>query len=120
MSRSRPVSWTLRAQEGDWRPRDRGNSGVLTLSDAQCDADEHLVDDGLYVAILVVWMALLEGPPVIAEDLREGVFVDPLHCGGHRACLYHVLAATSSRFFTFLSPSLPIAAPGGAGRRGGF
>src|SRR5439155_22198944 len=39
MSRSRPVSWTLRAQEGDWRPRDRGNSGVLTLSDAQCDAD---------------------------------------------------------------------------------
>src|SRR6058998_1267964 len=61
---------------------------------------KHLVDDGLYVAILVAWMALLEGPPVIAEDLLEGVFVDPLHCGCHRACLYHVLAAEASRFFT--------------------
>jgi len=30
------------------------------------------------VAILVARMALLEGPPVIAEDLLEGVFVDPL------------------------------------------
>src|SRR2546428_13355668 len=61
-------------------------------------------------------MALLEGLPVIAEDLLEGVFVDPLPCGGHRARLYHVLGTEASRFFTLLSPSLPIASPGGAGR----
>src|SRR5438128_6135401 len=77
---------------------------------------EHLVDDGLHVAILVPRMALLEGLPVIAEDLLEGVFVDPLPCGGHRARLYHVLGTEASRFFTLLSPSLPIASPGGAGR----
>src|SRR6266446_8016029 len=61
-------------------------------------------------------MALLEGPPVIAEDLLEGVFVDPLPCGGHSAGLYHVLAAEASWFFTLLSPSLPNASPGGTGR----
>ena len=59
---------------------------------------EHLLDDGLYVAILVPRMTLLEGPPVIAEDLLEGVFVDPLYNGCHSAGLYHVLALRSSRF----------------------
>src|SRR6266496_3598784 len=89
--------------------------GITRLQGATA---EHFVDDGLHVAILVAWMALLEGSPVIAEDLLEGVFVDPLPCGCHRARLYHVLAAEASRFFTLLSLSLPIAAPGGAGRRG--
>src|SRR5438067_10970484 len=89
--------------------------GIARLQGATA---EHFVDNGLHVAILVARLVLLEGLPVIAEDLLEGIFVDPLPCGCHRARLYHVLAATSSRFFTFLSPSLPIAAPGGAGRRG--
>ena len=72
---------------------------------------EHFVDNGLHVAILVAWMALLEGPPVIAEDLLEGVFVDPLSYGCHSAGLYHVLAPKSSRFFTLVGPSLPIVSP---------
>src|SRR5262249_35406121 len=58
---------------------------------------EHVVDDGLHVAILVPRMVLLEGPPVIAEDLLEGVFVDPLPCGDHSACLYHILAPRAAR-----------------------
>src|SRR5438445_6305171 len=49
--------------------------GIARLQGATA---EHFVDDGLHVAILVARMALLEGPPVIAEDLLEGVFVDPL------------------------------------------
>src|SRR5215831_1851706 len=77
---------------------------------------EHLLDDGLHVTILVAWLPPLEGLPVIAEDLLEGVFVDPLPCGDHSARLYHVLAAEASRFFTLLSPSLPTASPVGAGR----
>src|SRR5712692_7168163 len=78
---------------------------------------KHLVDDGLHMAVPVARLVLLEGLPVIAEDLLEGVFVDPLPCGSHRARLYHVLAAEASRFFTLLSPSQPSAAPGRAGRR---
>src|SRR5262245_57338271 len=39
---------------------------------------EHLVDAPLHMAIPVAWMVLLEGPPVIAKELLEGVFVDPL------------------------------------------
>src|SRR5215510_8687303 len=74
---------------------------------------EHLLDDGLHVTILVAWLPLLEGLPVIAEDLLEGVFVDPLACGDHGARLYHVLAAEASRFFALLGPSLPIASPVG-------
>ena len=58
----------------------------------------------LHVAILVARLVLLERLPVIAEDLLEGVFVDPLPCGGHRARLYHVLGTEASRFFTLLSP----------------
>src|SRR5262249_17683406 len=77
---------------------------------------EHILDDGLHVTILVAWLPPLEGLPVIAEDLLEGVFVDPLPCGDHSARLYHVLAAEASRFFTLLSPSLPTASPVGAGR----
>ena len=77
---------------------------------------EHLLDDGLHVTILVAWLPLLEGLPVIAEDLLEGVFVDPLACSYYSTRLYHVLAAEASRFFTLLSPSLPIASPVGAGR----
>src|SRR5215468_11416840 len=66
--------------------------GIARLGSA---AAEHLVDDGLHMAILVPRMALLKGPPVIAEELLEGVFVDPLPCGGHSAWLYHVLAPSS-------------------------
>src|SRR5215813_1011579 len=58
---------------------------------------EHVVDDGLHMAILVARLVLLEGLPVIAEDLLEGVFVDPLLCSGHSAGLYHVLAPRSIR-----------------------
>src|SRR5207247_11200218 len=67
---------------------------------------EHFVDDGLHVAILVARMALLEGPPVIAEDLLEGVFVDPLSVVCHGRWLYHTLPPGS----TCLS-SLPCAPP---------
>src|SRR5215471_653658 len=88
--------------------------GVARLHGATA---EHFIDDGLHVAVPVARLVLLEGLPVIAEDLLEGVFVDSLPCGGHSARLYHVLAAEASRFFTLLSPSRPIAAPGGAGRR---
>src|SRR5437868_3900478 len=72
---------------------------------------EHFVDDGLHVALLVARLVLLEGRPVIAEDLLEGVFVDPLPCGGHSAGLYHVLAPRSTRLSTLLRPSLPIVSP---------
>src|SRR5215470_7608129 len=58
---------------------------------------QHCVDDGLHVVILVARLVLLEGRPVIAEDLLEGVFVDPLLCSGHSAGLYHVLAPRSIR-----------------------
>src|SRR5215475_9074840 len=72
---------------------------------------EHFVDDGLHVAILVPRMVLLEGPPVIAEDLLEGVFVDPLPCGDHSACLYHVLAPRATRLCPLIRLSLPIICP---------
>src|SRR5262249_729895 len=68
--------------------------GIARLGSA---AAEHLVDDGLHVAILVPRMALLGGPPVIATDLLEGVAVDSLPCGCHSAWLYHVLAPKSTR-----------------------
>ena len=71
------------------------------------------------MAILVPWMALLKGSPVIAEDLFEGVFVDPLPCGCHSAGLYHVLAPRSSWFCTLLSPSLPIVFPCRDGQKAG-
>src|SRR5215510_7176315 len=77
--------------------------GIARLGSA---AAEHLVDDGLHVAILVPRMALLEGPPVIAKDLLEGVFVDPLPCGDHRAWLYHVLAPRSTRLCPLIRLSL--------------
>src|SRR5215471_17128074 len=63
-------------------------------------------------------MALLEGLPVIAEDLLEGVFVDPLPCSGHSPCLYHVLASRSTRFCTLLRPPLPIVSPCRDGQKG--
>src|SRR5262249_425123 len=91
--------------------------GIARLGSA---AAEHLVDDGLHVAILVPRMALLEGPPVIAEDLLEGVFVDPLPCGGHRAGLYHVLAPTSTRLCPFIRLSIPIVSPCSDGEKRGF
>src|SRR5215510_13634573 len=72
---------------------------------------EHLVNDGLDMAILVPRMALLEGPPVIAEDLLEGVLVDTLDCRCHSACLYHVLARSSTWRCPLLSPSLPLVSP---------
>jgi hypothetical protein len=79
---------------------------------------EPFVDNGLHMALLVARLVRLERLPVIAEDLLAAVFVDSLPCGCHSARLYHVLAAEASRLFTLLSPSRPIAAPGGAGRRG--
>src|SRR5215467_7963520 len=61
-------------------------------------------------------MALLEGPPVIAEELREGVFVDPLPGGCHSARLYHGLGPRSTRLCPSSAPlspsSLPIATGG--------
>src|SRR5215510_194846 len=51
-------------------------------------------------------MALLEGPPVIAEDLLEGVFVDPLSVVCHGRWLYHTLPPGSTCL-----PSLPCAPP---------
>src|SRR6267142_1410762 len=80
---------------------------------------EHFVDHRLHVAILVARMTLLEGPPVIAEDLLEGVFVDPLPCGGHSAGLYHVLAPRSTRLCPLLRPPLPIVSPCRDGQKGG-
>src|SRR5882724_4174558 len=91
--------------------------GVARLGSATA---EHLVDDGLHVAILVPRMALLERPPVIAEDLLEGVFVDSLPCGCHSAWLYHVLALRSTRLCTLLRPSLPLVSSCRDGQKGGF
>jgi hypothetical protein len=65
-------------------------------------------------------MALLEGPPVIAEDLLEGVSVDPLPCGCHSAWLYHVLAPRSTRFYPLIRLSLPIVSPCSDGEKRGF
>src|SRR5215510_15558878 len=79
---------------------------------------EHVVDDSLHMAILVPRMALLEGLPVIAEDLLEGVFVDPLPCGDHSAGLYHVLAPRATRVCPLISPSLPIVSPCRDGPKG--
>src|SRR5215468_8553949 len=72
---------------------------------------EHFVDDGLHVAIVVPRMALLEGLPVIAEDLLEGVFVDSLPCGDHSAGLYHVLAAEASGSSPSSAPLYPAPPP---------
>src|SRR5215510_5125493 len=80
---------------------------------------KHFVDDGLHVALLVPRLVLLEGLPVIAEDLLEGVFVNPLPCGDHNAGLYHVLAPRSIRLGTLICPSLPIVSPYRDGQKGG-
>src|SRR5215467_8983059 len=72
---------------------------------------EHVVDDSLHMALLVPRMTLLEGRPVIAEDLLEGVFVDPLPCGDHSACLYHVLAPRATRLCPLIRLSLPNICP---------
>src|SRR5258706_6979373 len=95
--------------------RDKLN-GIARLQGATA---EHFVDPRLHVAILVARMALLEGPPVIAEDLLEGVFVDPLPCGGLSAGLDHVLAPRSTRVCTLLRPPLPIVSPCRDGQKGG-
>jgi hypothetical protein len=89
---------------------------IRRITRLQSATAEHLLDDGLHVTILVARLTLLERLPVIAEDLLEGVFVDPLPCGDHNARLYHALAAASSRFFTLFSLSLLIAFPVGVGR----
>src|SRR5262245_2006800 len=91
--------------------------GVARLGSA---AAEHLVDDGLHVVRLVPRMALLGGPPVIAEDLLEGLFFDLLPCGCHSAWLYHILAPRSTRLGTLLRPSLPIVFPCRDGQKGEF
>src|SRR4029450_4813322 len=90
--------------------------GVARLGSATA---EHLVDDGLHVAILVPRMALLEGPPVIAEDLLEGIFVDPLPCGCHSEGLYHVLAPRSTRLCPLIRLSLSIVSPCSDGEKRG-
>src|SRR5215831_5391619 len=80
---------------------------------------EPCVADGLHVAILVPWMTLLEGPPVIADDLLAGAFVDPLPGGGHSAGLCHVLAPRSTQLCTLIRPSLSIVSPCRDGQKGG-
>jgi hypothetical protein len=55
----------------------------------------------------------------LAEDLLEGVFVDPLPCGGQSAGLYHVLAPRSTRLGTLLRPALPIVFPCRDGQKEG-
>src|SRR5215831_18645065 len=80
---------------------------IRRIARLQSATAEHFVDDGLHVAILVPRMALLEGLPVIAEDLLEGVFVDPLPCGDHSAWLYHVLAAEASGSSPSSAPLYP-------------
>src|SRR5262245_44038456 len=72
------------------------------------------------MTILVPRMALLEGPPVITEDLLEGVFVDPLPGGCHSAGLYHVFTPSATWLGTLLRPSLPIVFPCRDGQKGGF
>src|SRR5215510_8075382 len=69
------------------------------------------------MTVPVARLVLLEGPPVIAKDLLEGVFVDPLPDGCHSTGLYHSLASRSTRLCIPISPSSP---PGGTGRRGDF
>src|SRR5262249_11035130 len=83
--------------------------GIARLQGATA---EHFVDNALHVANLVARMALLEGPPVIAEDLLEGVFVDPLSVVCHGRWLYHTLPPGSTSL-----PSLPCA-PAGPWREG--
>lgn len=74
----------------------------------------------LHVAILVARMVLLEGPPVITEDLLEGVFVDPLPCGCHSAGLYHVFAPRATQLCTLIRPSFLIVFSCSNGQKGGF
>src|SRR5215216_1827277 len=52
-------------------------------------------------------MALLEGPPVIAADLREGVLVDSLSVVCHGRWLYHTLPPGSPA-----CPHCPVPLPG--------
>src|SRR5215213_10089620 len=52
-------------------------------------------------------MALLEGPPVIAEDLLEGVLVDSLSVVCHGRWLYHTLPPGSPA-----CPHCPVPLPG--------
>jgi hypothetical protein len=70
------------------------------------------------MAVPVARLVLLEGLPVIAEDLLEGVFVDPLPGGGHSARLYHVLAPRSTQLCTLIIPSLHILSPYRDGQKG--
>src|SRR6476620_9366658 len=80
---------------------------VRRIARLQGATAEHFVDDGLHMTILVPRMALLEGLPVLAEDLLEGIFVDPLDCGCHSACLYHVRAAEASGSSPSSAPLYP-------------
>src|SRR5215510_7903515 len=79
---------------------------IRRIARLQGTTAEHFVDNGLHAAILVARMALLEGPPVIAEDLLEGIFVDPLSVVCHGRWLYHTLPPGSTCL-----PSLPCAPP---------
>src|SRR5215471_18952979 len=80
---------------------------IRRIARLQSATAEHFVDDGLHMTILIPRMALLEGLPVIAEDLLEGVFVDSLPCGCHSAWLYHVLAAEASGSSPSSAPLYP-------------
>src|SRR5215468_4877461 len=83
-------------------------------------AAEHLVDNGLHMAVPVVRLVLRKGLPVIAEDLLEGIFVDPLTDGCHSAWLYHVLAPRSTRLCPLVRLSLPLVSPCRDGEKRGF
>jgi hypothetical protein len=59
---------------------------------------QHLLDDRLYLRLLVTGIALLEGLPVIAEDLLKGRSIDPLSVVCHGRGLYHTLPSRSTIF----------------------
>jgi len=58
----------------------------------------HLCDNVTHLGLLVARIALLEGLPMIAEDLLEGRFIDPLSVVCHGAWLYHGLTGESISF----------------------
>src|SRR5215470_11585141 len=65
---------------------------------------QHLLDDRLYLGLLVTGKALLEGFPVITEDLLKGRFVDPLSVGCHGRGLYHTLPSGSISLASLAGP----------------
>jgi hypothetical protein len=59
---------------------------------------QHLYDNVTPLSLLVARIALLEGLPMIAEELLEGRFIDPLSVVCHGTWLYHGLTGESISF----------------------